>query len=365
MNFSNLDTTLVKYIIFSVIGLVISFAVIFYVLKKVGKNPRNILPINFAHRIKIPLILFIISLVLRIGVSSSVFDDSYSSVMGHIGTILIIISTTWFIIIGIRIVKNSLIKRYDISAADNLNARRVYTQFNILEKVAVFVIIILAVGAGLMSFDSIRSIGASVLASAGIAGIIIGFSAQKALGTLLAGIQIAITQPIRIDDVVIVEGEWGRIEEITLTYVVINIWDKRRLVVPTTYFIETPFQNWTRSSAEILGTVFIYTDFHVPVDAIRKELTRLLEGTDLWDGEVNVVQVTDAKADVMEIRALMSAKDSGIAWDLRVYIRENLITFLQKNYPDSLPRTRVSFVDKNTVDKIDNKSNAQNPHDVR
>ena len=365
MNFSNLDTTLVKYIIFSIVGLGVSFAVIFYVLKKVGKNPRNILPVNFAHRIKIPLILFITALVLRIGVSSDVFDESYASIIGHIGTILIIISSTWFVIIGIRILKRTLIKRYDINASDNLNARKVYTQFNILEKVAVFIIVILAIGAGLMSFDSIRSIGASVLASAGIAGIIIGFSAQKALGTLLAGIQIAITQPIRLDDVVIVEGEWGRIEEITLTYVVVNIWDKRRLVVPTTYFIETPFQNWTRSTSEILGTVFIYTDFHVPVDEIRKELTRLLESTDLWDGKVNVVQVTDAKADVMEVRALMSAKDSGIAWDLRVYVREKLITFLQENYPDSLPRTRVSFVDKNTSEKIDNDSSPGNIPDAK
>lgn len=364
MNFSNLDTTLVKYIIFGIVGLLVSFAVIFYVLKKVGKNPRNILPVNFAQRIKIPLLLFIVSLVLRIGVSSDVFDESYASVIGHIGTILIIISSTWFIIIGIRILKNSLVKRYDINASDNLNARKVYTQLNILEKIAVFIIVILAIGSGLMSFDSIRSIGASVLASAGIAGIIIGFSAQKALGTLLAGIQIAITQPIRIDDVVIVEGEWGRIEEITLTYVVINIWDKRRLVVPTTYFIETPFQNWTRSSSDILGTVFIYTDFHVPVDAIRKELTRLLEGTDLWDGKVNVVQVTDAKADVMEVRALMSAKDSGIAWDLRVYIREKLITFLQENYPDSLPRTRVAFVDKNTGERIAGNNDTKNIHDA-
>lgn len=347
MNVANLDSDLIKYIIFSVAGLVVAFTVIFFVLKKVGKNPRNILPVNFAHRIKVPLILFIISLVIRIGVAAGIFDYSYSGIVGHIGILLLILSITWFLIIMVRVVKSGLIRKYDITAADNLAARRVYTQFNILERVAVFVITILAVGAALMSFESIQSIGASVLASAGIAGIIIGFSAQKALGTLLAGIQIAITQPIRLDDVVIVEGEWGRIEEITLTYVVINIWDKRRFVVPTTYFIDKPFQNWTRTTSEILGTVFIYTDFHVPVDELRGELTRLLNGTPLWDGKVNVMQVTDAKADVMEIRALMSAKDSGTAWDLRVHIREKLIEYLQKNYPESLPRTRVSVVEGN------------------
>ena len=343
MDFGNISREFLLYLIFGGIGLVAGFTVIFFVLKKVGKNPNNILPVNFAHRIKVPLILFIVALIVRIGVGSSVFSDSYAGLIGHIGILLLILSLTWFLVIGIRITKTWLIRKYDISAADNLSARRVYTQFNILEKVVVFVIIVLAAGAALMTFDSIRSIGASVLASAGIAGIIIGFSAQKALGTLLAGIQIAITQPIRLDDVVIVEGEWGKIEEITLTYVVVAIWDKRRLVVPTTYFIETPFQNWTRTSAEIMGTVFLYTDFHVPVDKLRDELTRLLEGTPLWDGKVNVLQVTDSKNDTMELRALMSAKDSSAAWDLRVHIREKLIFYLQQHYPESLPRTRISI----------------------
>lgn len=157
----------------------------------------------------------------------------------------------------------------------------------------------------------------------------------------MAGIQIAFTQPIRIDDVVIVEGEWGRIEEITLTYVVVNIWDKRRLVVPTTYFIEQPFENWTRNSSDLLGTVFIYTDYNIPFDELRKELTHLLEKSPLWDHKVNVLQVTDSTANAVEIRALMSAKDSPTAFDLRVYVRENLITFIQKNYPQSFSKTRV------------------------
>ncbi|MGY8915385.1 MAG: mechanosensitive ion channel family protein, partial [Flavobacteriales bacterium] len=150
-----------------------------------------------------------------------------------------------------------------------------------------------------------------------------------------------ITQPIKIDDVVIVEGEWGRIEEITLTYVVIAIWDKRRLIVPTPYFIEKPFQNWTKSSSDIMGTVFIHTDYHVPFDKLREELTRILESSELWDGKVNVLQVTDAKEKSIEIRALMSASDSPTAWDLRVLVREKLITFLQENYPESLPHTRL------------------------
>ena len=176
-----------------------------------------------------------------------------------------------------------------------------------------------------------------------VAGIIVGFSAQKALGTLLAGIQIAFTQPIRLDDVVIVEGEWGTIEEITLTYVVIKIWDKRRLVVPTTYFIEKPFQNWTRTTSDILGTVFIYTDYKMNIDALRTQLTHILKNTELWDGDGNVLQVTNANKDAVEVRALMSAKDSPTAWDLRVHVREELIKFIQKEYPESIPRTRIKL----------------------
>ena len=213
----------------------------------------------------------------------------------------------------------------------------------ILENIVIFIIVVLALGIALMSFESIRAIGVSVLTSAGIAGIIIGLAAQKAIGTLLAGIQIALTQPIRLEDVVIVEGEWGWIEEINLTYVVVRLWDKRRLVVPTTYFIENTFQNWTRSSADILGTVFIYADYGLPFDKIREEITRLLNTTHLWDGKVNVLQVTNTTEKSMELRVLVSAKDSPTAWDLRVFLREKLVEYIQHNYPQYLPKTRVAM----------------------
>jgi len=206
-----------------------------------------------------------------------------------------------------------------------------------------------------MTFDEIREIGVSVFASAGVAGIIIGFSAQKLIGTVLAGIQIAIAQPIKLDDVVIVEGEWGRIEEITLTYVVVAIWDKRRLIVPTPYFIEKPFQNWTKTSSDLLGTVFLHVDYRVPFNVIREELTRILEQTELWNQEVNVLQVTDSKASHVEIRALMSAKDSPTAWDLRVHVREKLITFLQENYPESIVHNRLMVSDTKTLYNEKNK----------
>jgi len=267
--------------------------------------------------------------------------EAYDYWFGKSSTLLFIFAFTWLIISVIKIIKHQITGKYDIGASDNLKARKVTTQFNILERIVIFIIVVLAMGIALMSFESIREIGVSIFASAGVAGIIIGLSAQKMIGTILAGIQIAIAQPIKIDDVVIVEGEWGRIEKIMLTYVVINIWDKRRLIVPTTYFIEKPFQNWTKTSSDILGTVFLYTDYNVPFDALREELTRILNSTDLWDEKVNVLQVTDSKPNHVEIRALMSAKDSPTAWDLRVFVREKLILFLQQNHPESLAHTRL------------------------
>jgi small-conductance mechanosensitive channel len=235
-----------------------------------------------------------------------------------------------------------VLERHRIDVSDNLQARSIYTQVLVLKKVAVTTIAVFTLASMLMVFDSVRQFGASILASAGIAGIVVGLAAQKSIAMLLAGFQIALTQPIRVDDVVIVEKEWGRIEDVTLTYVVVRIWDLRRLVVPITYFIEQPFQNWTRSSADLLGTVFLYVDYTVPVDALRAELTRILAASRNWDGKVKGLQVTDAKERTVELRALASAADASLAWDLRCEIREKLIAFIQQAYPGSLPRIRAS-----------------------
>jgi small-conductance mechanosensitive channel len=269
-------------------------------------------------------------------------EEASASVRQFI-TVAIIFCVTWLLIKAINFTRELILRQYDMDEKDNLKARKVYTQFRVLERIIIFLVILIATAVALMTFEGIRRIGISLFASAGVAGIIIGFAAQKLLGSILAGFQIALTQPIRIEDVVIVENEWGWIEEITLTYVVVRIWDKRRLIVPTTYFIEKPFQNWTRVSADILGTVFIYTDYQVPIGELRKEFTRILEGSGLWDGKVNVMQVTNATDKTMEIRALMSTADSPTAWDLRVLVREKLLAFLQENYPQSLPRMRVEM----------------------
>ncbi|HET7811750.1 MAG TPA: mechanosensitive ion channel domain-containing protein [Steroidobacteraceae bacterium] len=257
---------------------------------------------------------------------------------------LALIGTIGFILVQfVDAIAEMILKRHRLDVADNREARGVYTQVMVLKKIAVGVIAVFAIASMLMVFQSVRQFGTAMIASAGVAGIVIGFAAQKSLATLLAGFQIAMTQPIRIDDVVIVEGEWGRIEEITLTYVVVRIWDLRRLVVPITYFIEKPFQNWTRISADILGSVFIQVDYGVPVDALRQELTRILESSPNWDRKVNVLQVTDAKERTLELRALASSSDASKSWDLRCEVREKLIAFLQKNYPLSLPRLRATL----------------------
>lgn len=335
-----------QYFLGGIVILLVIFIIVFQILKRLGKDPGNILPANLANRIGVPLLVFLASLLIKIAVLARFFRFEYTyEILGSLSTIGFIFSIAWFCIVALKIAKSRILLNYDVTSEDNLSARKIYTQFMILERIIIFIIVIMALGIALMSFESIRSIGVSVLTSAGIAGIIIGFSAQKAIGTLLAGIQIAITQPIRMDDVVIVEGEWGRIEEINLTYVVVKIWDQRRLVVPSTYFIENTFQNWTRQSADILGTVFIYTDYEVSFEAIRGELTRLLESSPLWDKKVNALQVTNASEKAVEIRGLMSAKDSSTLWDLRVFIREKLLVFLKENYPESLPKTRISVSD--------------------
>jgi len=236
--------------------------------------------------------------------------------------------------------------RYDVSVADNLAAREIHTRVRALQRILAAVILVVTVCLILMAIPSIRQVGVTLFASAGIAGIVAGFAARPVLSNLIAGIQLALTQPIRIDDVVIVEGEWGWVEEIHMTYVVVRIWDLRRLVVPLSYFIEKPFQNWTRKSADILGTVFLHVDYTVPVQEVRGELQRILEASPLWDHKVWNLQVTGATDKTLELRALMSARNSGDAWNLRCEVREGLIDFLQKSYPEALPRLRAELPDQ-------------------
>jgi small-conductance mechanosensitive channel len=249
----------------------------------------------------------------------------------------------WLTIRIIDIVTVAISRRYDISVADNLRARRVRTQIMVIKSIANVIVFLLALSAVFLMFDTLRGLGVSLLASAGVAGLAIGFAAQKTLGNLLAGIQIAFTQPIRLEDAVVVENEWGWVEEITLTYVVIRLWDWRRLVLPISYFIEKPFQNWTRTSGSIIGTVELFADYTLPIDPLRERLVALLGTTDLWDKQVQVVQVSDCDKDVIKVRILVSAINSPTAWDLRCLVREQMIRFIQETYPQCLPKTRASL----------------------
>ncbi len=293
--------------------------------------------------LKVPLFYLFLNTALLIPFYYLEQSNEILNFLNHFFRITIIFFISWFLMRLMHLIRLYLDDTHKIEASNNLRARKIHTQYRILERVIKVLIIFIAVSAALMTFNSIRQVGISLFASAGVASIIIGFSAQKIIASIIAGIQLAIAQPIRVQDVVIVNGEWGWIEEINLTYVVVKVWDRRRLVVPTTYFIDNIFQNWTRKSSFILGTVFLYTDYTISVDAIREELDRLLENNKLWDGKVKVVQVTDASEKSMELRILVSADDSPTAWELRVYLREKLIKFIQENYPQSLPRTRVEF----------------------
>jgi small-conductance mechanosensitive channel len=234
-----------------------------------------------------------------------------------------------------------ILERYRIDVPDNRQARAVRTQVTVLRKVAVATIVLFSFAAMLMVFDQVRQIGTTMLASAGLAGVVLGFAAQRSLGMLLAGFQIALTQPIRIDDSVIVEGEFGNIEEITLTYVVVKLWDERRLIVPITYFLDKPFQNWTRTSVQLLATVELWVDYNFPIDALREKLTSILDKSKLWDKRLGVMQVTDVREHTVQVRALLSAADAGKAFDLRCEVREELLKFLQQEHAESLPRLRL------------------------
>jgi small-conductance mechanosensitive channel len=254
---------------------------------------------------------------------------------------ILILSFAWGLIKSLDVAQDLVQLRYQVGAPDNLRARKLLTQLQFLKKLAASLIGFVAVGLVLMSFETVRRLGTGLLTSAGIASVIVGFAAQRSISNLLAGFQIAFTQPIRIDDVLVVEGEWGRVEEITFTYVVLSIWDERRLVLPLNYFIEKPFQNWTRTSARLTGAVFLQTDYTVPIEALRAELRRLLESSPLWDQRVCVLQVTDSKERTLELRALVSAANASALWDLRCLVREGLVGFLQREFPASLPHTRA------------------------
>jgi small-conductance mechanosensitive channel len=285
------------------------------------------------------LVIFACSTAIYILELPTPIQDALLKVVSIAG----IVANTFLLIRTILAVESMMTSRSEMLHYDAYKKRRVETRVQMIRRLLVFIILVLAIATILMNFKEVRQIGTGLLASAGVAGVIAGLAAQKSLSTIIAGLQIAITQPMRIDDVVIVESEWGTIEEITLTYVVIRVWDQRRLVVPITYFLEKPFQNWTRNSSDLIGTVFFYADFLIPVEEVRAEVQRVVHASKLWDKRVFVVQVTDFRTDCVEIRILASAETSPMLFDLRCEIREKILLFFQNRYPSAFPRVRTAL----------------------
>jgi len=266
--------------------------------------------------------------------------------IGHrILLLAVIVLLGWVALTALEIWVTVYLHRFTADAADNPLARKHITQTRILRRVAATLIILITVSAGLMTFDAVRQYGVSLLASAGAASIVVALALQPLLKNIFAGIQLAVTQPIRIDDAVIVENEWGNVEDITTTYVVVRLWDWRRLVVPLSYFIEKPFQNWSREGTELIGTVMLYADYTAPVAVLRNKLTEILQASPLWDRKVASLQVTDLRDNTMEIRMLVSASTAGRVFDLRCELREKMVEYLQAAHPSALPRWRGEISD--------------------
>ncbi|HEY2545780.1 MAG TPA: mechanosensitive ion channel family protein [Candidatus Acidoferrum sp.] len=324
----------------AILAAIVVHLVLFTVLEKIlsrrGTDAQSILTrrAKKSTRIIFPLLALVLATPL------APIPPDLKSILQHALGLGVIASVGWAAIILTELAGNVILARHSIDLPDNLSARRIRTQTQVLQRIFSLTVSILTAAAMLMTFPSVRHLGVSLLASAGLAGLIVGMAARSTLSNLIAGIQVALTQPIRIEDSVVIEGEWGWIEEIDTTYVVVRIWDLRRLVVPLSYFIEKPFQNWTRTRADLLATAMIYLDYTAPVQEIREELHRILQTTELWDKRTWALQVTDATERTIQLRALMSARNSPDAFDLRCLVREKLVQFLQERYPLALPQRR-------------------------
>jgi len=313
--------------------------------RMLSRNPNpNLTPTTYysvLQALKRPFIALVPLLIACMLLAEVAHDyPTFEHVLTLLSKTIAVIGSCWILIGLSPVVETVILRRFDLNQADNLKARQFYTSLRMLRHLANVFIVFIAVALVLLNFESVKNIGISLLASAGVAGALLGFAAQKSLANIMAGFQLAFTQPIKLDDVLVVENEWGKVEKITMTYVVLKIWDQRRLILPLKYFLENPFQNWTYTSSELVGTVFLYVNFNVNIEALRAHLTALLAQSQAWDGKTNVLQVTNSEAQSLELRILVSAKDSSSLWNLRCEIREKMIDYINKDYPTQFPRQR-------------------------
>ncbi|SLK15709.1 Small-conductance mechanosensitive channel [Arthrobacter sp. P2b] len=318
-------------------GLVLSWLLRKLVLR-LNRNRPELQATSRVARQPLRLALCLIGVRAALGLTAS--TETWHAAVGHLLLIALIGSLAWLVIAVLLIVEAVVLNRHSVDVADNRRARRLRTQMILTRRIGAALVVVLAAGSVMLTFPAIQALGAGLLASAGVISIVAGLAAQTSLVNVFAGMQLAFTDAIRVDDVVVVQKEWGRIEEITLTYVVVHIWDDRRLILPSTYFTTTPFENWTRRQSEVMGTVEFDLDWRAPVEDMRAELRRVLAGTELWDERVGVLQITDATGGFVRVRILVSAADSAALFDVRCLIREAMVTFLQQGHPQALPHQR-------------------------
>ncbi|MCK9899058.1 mechanosensitive ion channel protein MscS [Parafrankia colletiae] len=329
---------------------------LYRILRRIGRHSQIVSDLAVRGRRPTRFALVVLGLLTA---ANAAVEQSWTPPTVRVLGLALIAAIAWLVGVLAFVVEDLALSRYRMDIADNRHARRIRTQVTLLRRITVLVISLIAIASMLMTIPSVRVAGASIVASAGVVGIIAGLAAQTSLANMFAGLQLAFTDAIRVDDVVVVEDEWGRIEEITLTYVVVHIWDDRRMILPSTYFTTNPFQNWTRRESAVLGAVEFDLDWSVPVNDMRAEMHRIVENTELWDGRVSVLQVTDAISDHVRIRVLVSGKDGPTTFDLRCHVREALVDWLRRRHSLALPRTRIE------IDRSPAELGAQNGHGGR
>lgn len=332
---------LIDLVVFVALALIIHAAA-YRLLDRLARRASEAVR-NVTIRLRGPTLLTALVIAVAIAISAAPFTNNQLPIVQHVLLIGIIALIAWMCWTALNIWLGFYVARFQRHTTDEFLSRKHVTQTHILQRVAGFLIWFAAIATALMTFDNVRQYGISLLASAGAAGIILGLALQPVLKNLIAGVQIAITQPIRLGDSLIVEGDFGTVEDIKATYVVVRTWDLRRLVIPLSYFIEQPFQNWTRDSTNLLGAALLYLDYSTPIEALRAKAREIVEGSGLWDQNVFALQVTDFRERTMEVRVLVSAANGGKLFDLRCLVREKLIAYLQAEHPHALPRTRTEF----------------------